>query len=77
VSTRDLDDATVEYAIRYCMGRPSYALEDGFALAETHWRKLSSATRDDVIARWRMTPMRPADHHRWPTIALVAADRVA
>jgi len=32
-----MDMQTIEYAIRYCMGRSSYAFDDGLDLAERHW----------------------------------------
>ena len=43
----DLD--VVEYAIRYCMTRRSYAFHDGLALAERYWSELTTATQRDVL----------------------------
>lgn len=40
---------TVEYAIRYCMTRNSYAFEDGLDLAQRYWNFLTTATRVDVM----------------------------
>ena len=39
----------VEYAIRYCMTRDSYAFYDGIALAERYWSDLTTATQRDVL----------------------------
>ena len=40
---------TIEYAIRYCMSRHSYAFDDGLMLAEANWDSLSDATKRDVL----------------------------
>lgn len=59
----------IEYAVRYCMSRASYAFVDGLDLAEAHWGELSRATRDDVKAATRVHgfPMNDA-RTRWPKI---------
>jgi len=60
--------STVEYAIRYCMSRRSYAYADGMDLAEYHWAHLSKATRDDVLTATRVHGFPSDDNERWPTI---------
>lgn len=64
----DLD--TIEYAIRYCIGRNTYAFNDGLNLAETNWAQLSNATRHDVIAAVNIRPLGLGGDNldRWPTI---------
>ena len=60
--------STIEYAIRYCIGRQSYAFDDGMALANRHWLELSNATRSDVheaIGKMTVSEVR----RRWPNIA--------
>ena len=61
------DVPTIEYAIRYCMTRQSYAFYDGLDLAERHWRTLDDATRSDVLGR--AGEMQLTDLAKWPTIA--------
>lgn len=60
-------ETTVEYAIRYCMTRDSYAFEDGLDLAQRHWGFLTTATRVDV-----MEACRKREHNMnggyWPDI---------
>jgi hypothetical protein len=57
---------TIEYAIRYCVGRNSYAFNDGLDLAEQHWAEISGATKRDVLSAIRHNE--PSDLVRWPTI---------
>jgi hypothetical protein len=61
---------TIEYAIRYCMTRRTYALIDGFNLAEVHWPQLSKATRSDVVERFQTMDVNT--YGPWPTIAKAA-----
>ena len=61
-----MDMQTIEYAIRYCVSRNSYAFEDGLNLAERHWDVLSDATKRDVLYAVRHNML--ADLARWPTI---------
>lgn len=63
VSDRDV----LEYAIRYCMSRNSYAFEDGLDLAEGAWSQLSESTKRDVRYAVRHNALQ--DLARWPTIA--------
>jgi hypothetical protein len=62
-----MDMQTIEYAIRYCVSRNSYAFEDGLNLAEHFWDVLSEATKRDVLYGVRHNE--PSDLTRWPTIA--------
>lgn len=55
------DVETIEYAIRYCITRSSYAFDDGLRLAESHWDDLSHATQQDVICA-----LRNRDRIWWP-----------
>ena len=43
-------DWVIIYAIRYGLGRSSYAFDDGLALADRYWWLLDDATRRDVTA---------------------------
>jgi len=61
-----MDMSTIEYAIRYCMSRNSYAFQDGLHLAEQHWSVLSEATKRDVLAAVRTAER--ASLGVWPTI---------
>jgi len=65
------DEAMRDYAIRYCMGRKSYAYLDGFDMAEAYWSELSQATRDDVLTASRVHGFPTNDLDRWPTIAAI------
>ena len=61
--------AVVEYAIRYCITRGSYAYLDGFNLAENEWNAISKATRDDVLTAVHIHGFPSADaESRWPAI---------
>ena len=55
-----------DWAIRYCLGRSSYAFEDGLSLANEHWDELAISTRGQVLDEVRR---RDADLSRYPRIA--------
>jgi len=57
----------IEYAIRYCITRESYAFEDGLDTAERYWDRLSHATRNDVVVE--VIRRRHDVEQRWPNIA--------
>ena len=44
-----MNDHLIEYAVRYCMTRDSYAFDDGLEAAEANWGRLSAATQMDVL----------------------------
>lgn len=67
---------TIEYAIRYCITRESYAFADGLDLAEQHWEHLSNATKRDVGDAWLSNDsvgvISSGKKWRWPQIAKYA-----
>lgn len=62
----------IEYAIRYCITRDSYAFDDGLAAASTNWDRLSHATKDDVLVA---VHAKGFESRRYPPIAAAYAVR--
>jgi hypothetical protein len=58
----------VDYAVRYCLSRQSYALIDGLELAEKWWEMLAASTRNDVVVALTSRPDELQQLGRWPTI---------
>lgn len=63
------DPVIYDYAVRYCMGRSSYAFGDGLEIAEAHWDELAPSTRLDVIDAVKGWAASQFDAPRYPTIA--------